>query len=61
MPTIIWHNEKNSKVQEGESNSRRDVRPETGDGEETGGTGQLWLWGVRSHWRSGTGCLPDTS
>ncbi len=30
-------------VQEGEWNSRRDVRPETDDGEETGGTGYMAL------------------
>ena len=31
---------KTTRVQEGESNSRRDVRPETDGRENTGGTGQ---------------------
>ena len=31
---------KTARVQEGERNSRRDVRPETDGREDTGGTGQ---------------------
>ena len=31
---------KNNRVHEGARNHRRDVRPETGGGEETGGAGQ---------------------
>ena len=30
-----------ARIQEGERHSRRDVRPETDDREETGGTGQF--------------------
>ena len=50
-----WLRGRTARVQEGDRNSRRDVRPETDGGEETGGTGQYGS-GVRrlreSFWRS---------
>ena len=41
-----WLRGRTARVQEGESNSRRDVRPETDRREETGGTGQYYGSGV---------------
>ena len=58
LKSKMWLRGRTARVQEGERNSRQDVRPETDGGEEIGGKGQCgsgvrWPW--ESYWHSTQG------